>query len=130
MPPKRVAVPDAKLAQMKPAASGLDQAPGSLAHAMRQAIAGWPSDAPLTAIHLSGIMQLPEVTKALEGKTANAQSLVEAIAAQPPAFWKKWVADNVSGSAEKVTRQTAKPQGKAAAAGGDGTPTSDLRKCS
>lgn len=128
MPPKRVAVPDAKLAQMKPAASGLDQAPGSLAHAMRQAIAGWPSDAPLTAIHLSGIMQLPEVTKALEGKTANAQSLVEAIAAQPPAFWKKWVADNVSGSAEKVTRQTAKPQGKAAAAGGDGTPTSDLRK--
>lgn len=106
------------LTRMQPAGSGLDQGPGSLAHALKAGISAWPSEQPMTAGHLSKIMVIPEVQKALEGKPANAQNLLEAIASQPPAFWNKWVADNVGG-AEKVTRQTAKPQGKQ---GGDSAP--------
>lgn len=99
----------------------------TLSSVLVRQIPHWPKDTPMTATHIASIMLDPAVQKAMGGDT-TAESLVKAIAAQPADYWKTWVSQNVSGSAEKVTRQTAKPQGKAAAAGGGGTPTSDLRK--
>jgi hypothetical protein len=103
------------LDRMKPVGTGLSQEPGTLAHSIIMNLgSAWPKDVPFTTGHLTKIAADPKVAAALEGKPFTAENINAAVAAQPADYWKSWIASNIEG-AEKVTRQTQKPAGKAGA---------------
>jgi hypothetical protein len=103
------------LERMKPVGNALSQEPGTLAHSIIMNLgSAWPKDVPFTTVHLTKLSADPKVAAALQGKPFTAENINAAVAAQPADYWKSWIASNVEG-AEKVTRQTQRPAGKAGA---------------